>query len=191
MRTVADDIAAHALRHPGRTALSTPAGEVSYARLATRIEEIARLLRAHGVRPETVCAVAVEHGTDAVAAMAAVLRCGAAFLTLDVSQPRERLTAFVRSAGARLLLTHSALAPALELGLPTVLLDQETAPDGPLPDADADPQALAYVSHTSGSTGEPSAVLVEHAHLDAYLRDTARAFGLGPDTVALQTAPLG
>ncbi|MER7915898.1 MULTISPECIES: amino acid adenylation domain-containing protein [unclassified Streptomyces] len=191
MRTVADDIAAHALRHPGRTALSTPAGEVSYARLAARTEEIARLLRARGARPETVCAVAVEHGTDAVASIAAVLRCGAAFLTLDVSQPRERLTAFVRSAGARLLLTHAALAPALELGLPTVLLDQEEPPDGPLSDAGADPRALAYVSHTSGSTGEPSAVLVEHASLDAYLRDTARAFGLGPDTVALQSAPLG
>ncbi|OIK23718.1 amino acid adenylation domain-containing protein [Streptomyces malaysiense] len=191
MRTVADDIAAHALRDPGRTALSTPAGEVSYARLAARIEEIARLLRDRGVRPETVCAVAVEHGTDAVAAMAAVLRCGAAFLTLDVSQPRDRLTAFVRGAGARLLLTHSRLAPALEPGTPTVLLDREQATGGPLPDTGADPQALAYVSHTSGSTGEPSAVLVEHAGLDAYLRDTAEAFGLGPDTVALQTAPLG
>ncbi|GLX50242.1 hypothetical protein Shyhy01_31920 [Streptomyces hygroscopicus subsp. hygroscopicus] len=190
MRTVADDIAAHALRHPGRVALDTPAGEVSYARLAGRVEEIARLLRARGVRPETVCAVAVEHGTDAVAAMAAVLRCGAAFLTLDVGQPHDRLAAFVRSAGARLLLTHSALAPGLGLGLPTVLLDQERA-DGPAMDRGADPRALAYVSHTSGSTGEPSAVLVEHGSLDAYLRDTARAFDLGPDSVALQTAPLG
>ncbi|MER6333481.1 amino acid adenylation domain-containing protein [Streptomyces sp. NPDC001034] len=190
MRTVADDIAAHALRHPGRVALGTPAGEVTYARLAGRIEEIARLLRARGARPETVCAVAVEHGADAVAAMAAVLRCGAAFLTLDIGQPHDRLAAFVRSAGARLLLTHSSLAPGLRLDVPTVLLDQEHA-DGPAVDRGADPQALAYVSHTSGSTGEPSAVLVEHGSLDAYLRDTARAFGLGPDSVALQTAPLG
>ncbi|MYR04766.1 amino acid adenylation domain-containing protein, partial [Streptomyces sp. SID6139] len=89
------------------------------------------------------------------------------------------------------LLTHATLAPSLELGIPALLLDQEEPSDGPLPDAGADPQALAYVSHTSGSTGEPSAVLVEHASLDAYLRDTARAFGLGADTVALQTAPLG
>ncbi|MFF3365124.1 amino acid adenylation domain-containing protein [Streptomyces misionensis] len=192
MRTVADDIAAHARRHPERIALSTPAGEVSYRELDARVEEIARLLRAHGARPETVCAVAVEHGTDAVAAMAAVLRCGAAFLTLDVDQPKERLASFVRSAGARLLLTRSALAPALGLHLPTVLLDQPpgTADDGP-PAVPAGPRALAYVSHTSGSTGEPSAVLVEHGALDAYLRDAAHAFGLGPHTVALQTAPLG
>ncbi|MEU0340416.1 amino acid adenylation domain-containing protein [Streptomyces bobili] len=190
MRTVADDIAAHAARSPERIALTTPAGDVTYARLGARIDEIARLLRAHGARPETVCAVAVEHGTDAVAAMAAVLRCGAAFLTLDVGQPQDRLAAFVRGAGARLLLTTSAHAPLLGEALPTVLLDRPAPTNAP-PPPPVDPRALAYVSHTSGSTGEPSAVLIEHHSLDVYLRDTAHAFGLGADTVALQTAPLG
>ncbi|MFB7507560.1 amino acid adenylation domain-containing protein [Streptomyces broussonetiae] len=190
MRTIADDIAAHAARHPQRVALSTPDGDVTYARLAARIEEIVRLLRGHGAGPETVCAVALEHGTDAVAAMAAVLRCGAAFLTLDVGQPRDRLVSFLRSADAALLLTCSALPPARDLGVPTVLLDEPEPTDGP-PPGPVDPHALAYVSHTSGSTGEPSAVLIEHHALDTYLRDTARACGLGTGTVALQTAPLG
>ncbi|MFE7812778.1 amino acid adenylation domain-containing protein [Streptomyces sp. NPDC057433] len=200
MRTVADDLAAHAVRHPERIALDTPAGEITYGRLAARADELTPLLRAHGAGPETVCAVAVGHGADAVAAMAAVMRCGAAFLTLDVAQPRDRLAAFVHGAGARLLLTTAAHARALDLDVPTILLDRPaagpagpaTGPDGPAtPPPPVDPQALAYVSHTSGSTGEPSPVLVEHHALDAYLRDTARAFRLGPDTVALQTAPLG
>ncbi|MBN0047585.1 amino acid adenylation domain-containing protein [Streptomyces actuosus] len=191
MRTIADDIAAHAARHPDRIALATPEGEVTYSRLAARIEEIARLLRAHGARPETVCAVAVAPGTDAVAAMAAVLRCGAAFLTLDVGQPRDRLAAFARSGGARLLLAHTALAPTLDLGVPVLALDGPGPTGAPPPQGRVDPRALAYVSHTSGSTGRPDAVLVEHHALDTYLRDTARAFDLGPDSVALQTAPLG
>ncbi|MEU1295814.1 amino acid adenylation domain-containing protein [Streptomyces sp. NPDC005840] len=192
MRTLADDIAAHAARHPDRVALDTPEGDITYRQLDIRITELTCLLHAHGARQETVCAVAVEHGLDAVAAMAAVLRCGAAFLTLDVGQPRDRLAAFVTSAGARLLLTTSGHAAALDLGLPTVLLDRPAPTDAqPPPATPADPRALAYVSHTSGSTGEPSAVLVEHGALDAYLRDTADAFGLGPGTVALQTAPLG
>ncbi|MFI1722349.1 amino acid adenylation domain-containing protein [Streptomyces sp. NPDC020489] len=193
MRTLADDIAEHAARHPQRIALDTPDGPVTYRQLHDRVQEMTRLLRAHGVRPETVCAVAVEHGLDAVAAMTAVLRCGAAFLTLDVSQPRDRLASFVRSAHARLLLTTTAHAAALDLGVPVVHLDApdaaDPADDPPLPPVD--PRALAYVSHTSGSTGAPSPVLVEHHALDGYLRDTARAFALGPDTVALQMAPLG
>ncbi|MEU6159267.1 amino acid adenylation domain-containing protein [Streptomyces sp. NPDC047130] len=228
MRTLADDLAEHAARHPDRIALDTPDGPVTYRQLERRTLELTRLLRAHGARPETVCAVAVEHGLDAVAAMTAVLRCGAAFLTLDVTQPRDRLAAFVRSAGARLLLTTTAHADALELGLPALRLDaagtgapnataaggsRDAASGGPWDEASGgpcdeagtgtsgtsatsafppvDPRALAYVSHTSGSTGEPSPVFVEHQALDTYLRDTARAFGLGPDTVALQTAPLG
>ncbi|SCE50198.1 AMP-binding enzyme, partial [Streptomyces sp. di188] len=258
MRTLADDLAAHAARHPDRTALDTPDGPVTYGQLDRRTREVTRLLRAHGVRPETVCAVAVEHGPDAVAAMTAVLRCGAAFLTLDVTQPRDRLASFVRSAGARLLLTTTAHAATLDLGTPVIELDAP-GPDAPnvratspsdataahAPEATAadawhptaadtsaspaaadtsaspaaadtsaspaaadtsaspaaadtsaspaavDPHALAYVSHTSGSTGEPSPVFVEHQALDTYLRDTARAFGLGQDTVVLQTAPLG
>jgi amino acid adenylation domain-containing protein len=221
MRTLADDLAEHAARHPDRIALDTSDGPVTYRQLEQRTQELARLLHAHGARPETVCAVAVEHGLDAVAAMTAVLRCGAAFLTLDVTQPRDRLASFVRSAGARLLLTTTAHAAALELGVPTVELDASgidasdaraidpsdataanssdaTAADswdakvtGTSAFPPVDPRALAYVSHTSGSTGEPSPVFVEHQALDTYLRDTARAFGLGPDTVALQTAPLG
>lgn len=202
MRTVVDDILAHAERDPDRTALTTPDGDTSYAELAARVTALARTLAARGAGPETVCAVAVERGTDAVAAMAAVLSCGAAFLSLDTWQPRERLASFVRSGRAGLLLTTSALADRLDLPVPgpPVLLDRPTRQDaaghdavgvGSRRPAPADPRSLAYVSHTSGSTGEPSAVLIEHRGLDAYLRDAAAVFGLGPGTVALQIAPLG
>ncbi|GAA4986594.1 amino acid adenylation domain-containing protein [Kitasatospora paranensis] len=193
MRTFVDDIAGHAARHPGRVALSTPDGDLRYAELAARVETLAGALHARGARPETVCAVALDRGADAVAAVAAVVRTGAAFLTLDVDQPPARLAALVRSGGADLLLTTSALAARLELPVPgpPVLVDRPAPDAAAAPPAGPDPDTLAYVSHTSGSTGEPSAVLVEHRGLDSYLRFTAREFGLGPETVALQVAPLG
>ena len=206
MRTFVDDIAAHAAREPDRIAVSTPQGDLTYAELTRRIEAAALLLTARGAGPERVCAVAVERGADAVVAMAAVVRSGAAFLTLDVDLPAERLAALVRSGRADLLFTTSALTGRLDLPIPgtPVLLDETpldaTPPERPeLDDAAAPavpsgppwPDSLAYVSHTSGSTGEPSAVLVEHRGLDSYLRFVARDYGLGPDTVALQVAPLG
>ncbi|MFJ6138691.1 amino acid adenylation domain-containing protein [Kitasatospora sp. NPDC092286] len=194
MRTFVDGLAAHAARHPGRVALSTPEGDLSYAGLVSRIDTLAAALRARGAGPEVVCAVAVERGADAVAAVAAVVRAGAAFLALDVEQPPARLAALVRSGQADLLLTTSGLAERLELPVPgrPLLLDRlspgAAAPGGfPAPG----PDTLAYVSHTSGSTGEPSAVLIEHRGLDSYLRFVARDYGLGPDTTALQVAPLG
>ncbi|MFJ6998254.1 AMP-binding protein, partial [Streptomyces sp. NPDC003090] len=83
MRTFVDEIAAHAAREPGRVAVSTPGGELTYAELTARIDALARTLAARGARAETVCAVAVARGVDAVIAVAAAVRCGAAFLTLD------------------------------------------------------------------------------------------------------------
>ncbi|MER5729486.1 amino acid adenylation domain-containing protein [Streptomyces sp. NPDC002138] len=194
MRTFVDDIAAHAGRHPDRVAVVTPAGELTYAELTARIDSLAGVLRARGARPEVVCAVAVERGVDAVVAMAAVVRSGAAFLSLDPEQPAARLAALVRSGGAGMLLTSSELSARLDLPVtgPRVLLDRP-GPVGPgsAPAGAPEERALAYVSHTSGTTGEPSAVLVEHRGLDSYLRFVVRDYGLGPDTVGLQVAPLG
>ncbi|MFG2820065.1 amino acid adenylation domain-containing protein [Kitasatospora sp. NPDC048365] len=195
MRTFVDELLAHGRNTPGRVALSTPEGDLGYGELAHRIEALTARLVEREAGPERVCAIAVDRGADAVVAMAAVLRAGAAFLTLDVEQPPARLAALVTSGGAELLLTTQGSAERLALPIPgePLLIGPPAGAAAPrahdtLP---VTPDALAYVSHTSGTTGEPSAVLVEHRGLDSYLRFVARDYGLGADTVALQVAPLG
>ncbi|MFS4104096.1 amino acid adenylation domain-containing protein [Streptomyces sp. PD-S100-1] len=196
-----DAIAARAAAAPGAPALVTAEGVLTYGELAARIDGLARLLVARGVGPEQVCAVALERGPQAVVAMAAVSRAGGAFLTLDVDAPPPRLRAMADSARTGFLLTTAALAEKLRLAVPgpTVLVDEEAGAgsEGPwepsaraaLPRITA--SSLAYVSHTSGSTGTPNAVLIEHRGLTRYLRFMVRDYGLGPHTTALQLAPLG
>ncbi|MEV4616047.1 amino acid adenylation domain-containing protein [Kitasatospora sp. NPDC049258] len=190
-----DAILAHAARAPGAPALVTPDTVLSYGELADRIDRLARLLAARAVGPEQVCAVAVERGVHAVVAMAAVSRAGGAFLTLDVDAPAPRLRAMADSARVGFLLTTSALAARLGPAVPgpVVLIDgaQASGPAPRVPLPDVAPRSLAYVSHTSGSTGTPNAVLIEHHGLTRYLRFVARDYGLGPHTTALQLAPLG
>ncbi|MEU6078866.1 amino acid adenylation domain-containing protein [Micromonospora sp. NPDC047074] len=192
--TYVDALYAHADRTPHAPALVTTGEVVSYRDLADRIERLARRLTTERARPEQVCAIAVPRVLDAVIAMAAVTRAGAAFLTLDVELPPTRLAAMVDSAGARHLLTESGLAQRLALSVPgrTVLLDRPAdAPTHPVPPPRIHPRSLAYVSHTSGSTGTPNAVLIEHQGLENYLRCLRRDHGLGPHTAVVQVAPLG
>ncbi|WP_221362240.1 amino acid adenylation domain-containing protein [Streptomyces beigongshangae] len=190
--TFVDDIRAHAARTPRSPALLTPEGPVGYGELADRVDRLAARLVERGVGPERVCAVALPPGADAVVATAAVVRAGGAFLTLDTGLPDGRLAAL--AAGAAHLLTCAALADRLGplVDAPAILLDRPPA-TGPAP-ADfraPHPRSLAYVSHTSGSTGPPNAVLIEHGGLDTYLRAVVRDNALGPGTVALQLAPPG
>ena len=173
-------------------ALVSPERSVSYAELGTEIERLARTLRGYDLGTDRVCGIGLEPGIDPIVAMGATLRAGAAFLTVDVDLPERRLAALLRGTDA--LVTSSALRErfaGLHSRGPTVLIDEPgPAPAGALPRR-IPARALAYVSHTSGSTGVPNAVLVEHRGLDAYLRFVVRDYGLGPHTVAVQLAPLG
>ena len=195
--TVVDDIRGHAVRAPRAPALVTPETVLTYRDLAGRIEHLARTLAAAGVGAESRCAVAAEQGADAVVAMAAVMRAGGAFLTLDPGQPIARLHAMVRGVDARFQITTAALAERLALPVdgPTILIDRldDRSDDGAehaLPDHVA-PRSLAYISHTSGSTGTPNPVLIEYGGLRSYLRFVVATGGLGPHTAVLQLAPFG
>lgn len=188
--TVLDAIAAHAARSPRQLAVVGNDTELTYGELLARIDRLAGSLAAAGVGPEQVCAVAVDNGMDAVVGMAAVLRAGGAFLTLDVEQPPSRLAELARTGHARYLLTTTALAARSPLDGPVVLVDDPPPAAAFAPRA-PDPRSLAYVSHTSGSTGTPNAVLVEHLGFDAYLRALVEDCDLGPNTVTVQLAPLG
>lgn len=178
-----DEIAEH---DPSRVAITTPGFSWTYGELVGRIDALARVLVGAGVGPEQVCAVATRSVADAAVAMAAVLRAGGAFLTLDVDQPRARLDAMARSAQARFLITD--VDSLVTVPGPTIGLSHAPV-QARLPVVTE--RMLAYVSHTSGSTGEPNAVLIEHRGLHSYLRFVARDYALGPHTVAVQLAPLG
>ncbi|HET9899269.1 MAG TPA: amino acid adenylation domain-containing protein [Streptosporangiaceae bacterium] len=191
--TVVDDIRAQAVRDPDAIALVTPTATISYGEFADRVERLARVLAAAGVRTDDRCVVALEPGADAVVAMTAVLRAGGAFVTLDIQQPAQRLATMVRSACAAFQLTTTALASRLALPVngPAILLDRlDGMPELP-PPAQIASRSLAYVSHTSGSTGAPHAVLVEHRGLRAFLRSVVRECGLGRHNATLQLGPLG
>jgi D-alanine--poly(phosphoribitol) ligase subunit 1 len=189
MTPLVDVIAAHPRN---RFAVVGPDVSLTYGQLVAQVERVAATLVRNGVGPERVCAIAVDRGVDAVVGMAAVLRAGGAFLTLDVEQPPARLAQMVRSGRAEFLLTTSAFVERFELPVdgPVMLIDQ-LGDKGGLVIPRIAPGTLAYVSHTSGSTGTPNAVLIEHRGLSAYLRATVRDCGLGPDTVTVQLAPLG
>ncbi len=190
---VVDNICAHATVDPHRPALVTPEAVLNYRELAGRIHRLAEVLAAAGVAAESRCAIAAESTADAVIAMAAVMRAGGAFLSLDPGQPVPRLHALTRSAQAGFLITSAAPAERLALPVsgPVILLEcLDGMPRREVP-ARVPPRSLAYISHTSGSTRTPNPVMIEHGGLRGYLSFVIADCGLGPDTVSLQLAPLG
>jgi amino acid adenylation domain-containing protein len=113
--------------------------------------------------------------TRYVAALLGVLAAGSAYVPLDPAEPAARIARMVERADVRIVVTTAEFATRLE-GLPVEVVIGETEP-GLIVDSGRDlpapwpvgPESLAYVVFTSGSTGEPKGVAVEHRQLDSYL----------------------
>ncbi len=169
---------------------------LSYRELDARADRLARHLSRRGAGPEQVVGLCVERSAEMLVGVLGVLKAGAAYLPLDPSLPRERLSSMLEDAGARLVLTQGSLSEKVRTsGAEVVLLDEDweatarephpCAPSGALPDN------LAYVIYTSGSTGRPKGVAVTHRGLCNLVAAQTRAFGVGAESRVLQFASLG
>ncbi|MBN8472056.1 amino acid adenylation domain-containing protein [Corallococcus exiguus] len=181
-------------RTPERVALVFENSHLTYAQLDARANQLARVLRAHGVGPDSRVALCVERGIGMVVGLLGILKAGGAYVPLDPGYPAERLAFMLADCGARLVLTQASLRDALPgTAIPTLLLDAdgpriEEEPATPIASG-ADPLHLAYVIYTSGSTGRPKGVGIPHAGIVNRLQWMQEAYGLGADDRVLQKTP--
>src|SRR5687768_12097059 len=91
---------------PERTAISTGAGSLSYGELERRSALLAADLRARGLGPDGLVAIAVERDPSAVVAILAVLRAGGGYVPIDPQQPRARIERILRETDPVALLVR-------------------------------------------------------------------------------------
>lgn len=157
--------------HPDRPAVSDEHLTLSYAELAARASSVAAGLQARGVGPQDRVAVALPRGTGAVAAVLGVLAAGAAVLAVDDAYPRRRQEQMLGSGAVRLLLTEQARVGRLDTGGASVaVLGDVLTGSGGQP-VEVAPWDAAFVLFTSGSSGAPKAVVLEHRQVVAFAID--------------------
>jgi amino acid adenylation domain-containing protein/non-ribosomal peptide synthase protein (TIGR01720 family) len=175
-------------RRPDAVALVCGDSQLTYAALDRRTDRLARRLRARGIGPEVPVGLFAPRpgtggtggtGMTGIVGLLGILKAGGAYVPLDPAEPPERLR---------------RRTEALAVVLSAADLD-ETARD-PEDDRDSEPgasgvgpESLAYVIHTSGSTGQPKGVAVPHRAVVRLVIGTDYA-ELGPEEVCLGLAPL-
>ncbi|SBV26452.1 AMP-binding protein [Micromonospora krabiensis] len=169
---------------PDQPAVLGETHQLSYAELAGLAGGYADALAAAGARPGDRVALLTAHGARTIAAILGALAAGCAYVPLDPSFPHRRLRHMLDAAGASLVLCgaeHEDLARRLGAERPdlrSVRVDEvRPAPLRPVP---TDPDALAYVLFTSGSTGVPKAVGQTHRNLLHVVRNQIDTLAIGP-----------
>ncbi|OZY86398.1 hypothetical protein CBP51_05055 [Cellvibrio mixtus] len=166
-------------RTPEKVALYCAGRSLTYAKLNEKSNRLAALLVARGVKPDSLVALCVDRSMDMVIAMLAVLKAGGAYVTMDPAYPEERLSFYLGSSQAKIVITGESIRPRLALvDQQVICLDngelQETlkqySPENINPASlGLSSENLAYVIYTSGSTGQPKGVMIEHRNTVAFL----------------------
>ena len=186
-------------RVPERLAVVLEDRSLTYRELNLRANRLAHFLRALGVGPDDRVALCLDRSLEMVVALLGVLKAGGAYLPLDPQQPRQRLALMFGESAAKALVTEERFLPLFpDLGVPVLCLDREedlARLSSENPSGGAEPENLAYVLFTSGSTGVPKGVAVEHRQLLNYVVGAIHRLDLPPggsfSTVSTFGADLG
>jgi amino acid adenylation domain-containing protein len=187
-------IAKRARAMPDAVAVVCEGEQMTYRHLTTRANQVARYLRARGVRAGVPVGVCLERSVYQIVALLAILQAGGIYVPLDPEAPRARLQHVVADTGAPLLLTQQRLLRKIgNPGAALVSLDRSWELIGQQSQTELDdrprPEELAYILYTSGSTGQPKGVMVERGTLSAHCRVVTDEYQLGPQDRVLQFTP--
>jgi len=186
---------------PDLVALEFEGARLTYRELNARANRLAHYLRRMGVGPEVLVGLCAERSVEMVVGTLAIIKAGGAYVPLDPEYPASRLSYMLEDTGAPVVLTQKELLERLPSRRPLwggsdrnapayVCLDDEAAYAGESedePESGAGASSLAYVMYTSGSTGQPKGVCVEHRNVVRLVKNTDYARMAGE--VFLQFAP--
>ena len=187
---VVAEIGAVAERNPEHLAVVADDGALSYGALVDGASTLARHLHELGVGRDVCVGLCLPRGVDWVVCQLAVLMAGGAYVPIDPALPERRRQLLARQLSMPVVLTDSQRAGCFD-STPTLLVDEaRSRPAGAGLLAGPAPDSLAYVIHTSGSTGEPKGVGCTHANLRALCSWYRAAFDIDQDATVSQFASL-
>ncbi|MBP1822057.1 amino acid adenylation domain-containing protein [Mycobacterium sp. OAE908] len=172
---------ASATARPDAVAVIGSSGQLTYAELREQVLAVAAALRVAGIKPGDTVAVLGPKCPDQIVALYGILSAGAVYLPIGIDHPAERAARIIETGGVRMALVCGDHQPPTTM--PALTINEAVRVgrrDTDFQPAPIDPDELAYVLFTSGSTGEPKGVEVTHDAAMNTIEFLNGYFGIGP-----------
>lgn len=176
---------------PDKVALIFEGRELTYRELNSKANKIARTLRNKGIKPDTLVSIMVNRSFEMIIGILGILKAGGGYLPISPDYPEDRVNFILKDSGAKILLTENQYLKTVPEDVDFIFISEmanQNIEDSNLNNINT-PRDLAYVMYTSGSTGVPKGVMIEHLSVINTLTYHQNRYPLGEnDAYLLKTA---
>jgi len=174
-----------ALAYPENIAVTDEIDSLTYRELNDRAQRLALVLVREGVKRDSLVGLCLERSCDLVVGILGILKAGGAYVPLDPAYPEAHREYVVSHGGLKLVVTNAATADRCA-GCRTIDIHAGKELDSTSQVkfvSDVDASNLAYVIFTSGTTGRPKGVMIEHRNVIRLFSSTREVFDFGSNDV--------
>jgi amino acid adenylation domain-containing protein len=175
---------------------------LTYRGLNESAAVLANELIAKGVQPETIVAIMMESSVEMAVGIWGILKAGGAYLPIEPGAPSERIDYMLKDSGTKLLAVANDLEgekvrrwEGKKVLLESIIYDSNHLKGRPRRGLHRSSfiihhSNLSYLIYTSGTSGHPKGVMIEHRNLANYVVAVANEIGLRSDDTVLQQGSL-
>jgi fengycin family lipopeptide synthetase D len=161
--------------------------EMTYRELNEKSNQIARLVVKQGVKEDDIVGIMADRSFEMIIGIIGILKSGGAYLPIDPYYPEDRINYLILNSSTKLILTKSDYQSKIK-DVKAINIEDK---DNYLEDTNNlkklnSSNSLAYLFYTSGSTGNPKGVMVEHHSLINHIFNQINEFGVNEDERILQ-----
>ncbi|AIQ67608.1 bacitracin synthetase 1 [Paenibacillus graminis] len=173
--------------HPHHVAVTFRNQSITYHELDLRVKQAAYALQAQGIGPDQIVALLTTRSVDMIVGILAILQAGGAYLPLDPSLPANRVAYMLEDSRVQVILTNTSVenqGNRVVIDMRSLEIGQGASHSLSLPPVNNN-RNLAYCMYTSGTTGLPKGILVEHRSLMNFLSAMLDMLSFGKDEAFL------
>lgn len=175
--------------NPNKTALIAEGNKISFLELETRSNQIANYLKLRRIFTDIPICFCLNQSIEKVLIMLAIWKSGGAYVSLDPLYPETRLAHILEETNSPVLFTTKEFAEKFKFYKGEIIFVDERKEEFEKMEKEkierTAEKGIAYLAYTSGSTGQPKAVMAEHIGLDNFIRSFGDFLQAEKEDVAL------
>ncbi|WP_303838803.1 amino acid adenylation domain-containing protein, partial [Ruminococcus flavefaciens] len=189
-KTISEIIEYYVQKTPDKTAVVFEDERLTYREFNEHLNSLAHNLRALGVKPNDFVALIADRSMEMFCGLYGIIKSGAAYVPIDPVYPKNRIDFILKDCAPKAVLLYTKAEIEIPEGIPVIDLSDRAIWNGRKdnPEIVNDPHDLAYTIFTSGTTGTPKGVLIEHYGVANLREYSIKAHGVGENDNVIQFA---